>query len=159
MNLLLSDFSLVMPRWILKRTDSINQYQPGITQRLNHFAPCHHLHHVHRTEDRGGGLYRKKYAGVPNRNFFSMNEIADGILRKNNINAVLTKTEIARNKAISEKRYIVNQYFGLVTLFEDRTRERFTTIVKTVSMPSSGSLHSTCARGRDFKAPSRIASV
>lgn len=41
----------------------------------------------------------KGYAGAPNRNFLSMNQIADGIMRKNNINATLTETEIARNKS------------------------------------------------------------
>ena len=72
----------------------------------------------------------KGYAGEPNRNFLSLNKIADGIMRKNNINAALTETEIARNKSISKKRYIVEQYFGIATLFEDRGRARFTTIIK-----------------------------
>jgi len=72
----------------------------------------------------------KGYAGAPNRNFLAMNKIADGIMRKNNINACLTEAEIARNKSISKKRYIVEQYFGLATLFDDRSRARFTTIVK-----------------------------
>ncbi len=72
----------------------------------------------------------KGYAGAPNRNFLAMNQIADGIMRKNNINASLTEAEIARNKSISKKRYIVEQYFGLATLFDDRSRARFTTIVK-----------------------------
>jgi len=48
----------------------------------------------------------KGYAGAPNRNFLAMNQIADGIMRKNNINACLTEAEIARNKSISKKRYI-----------------------------------------------------
>jgi len=72
----------------------------------------------------------KGYAGAPNRNFLAMNQIADGIMRKNNINAALTQTEIDRNKSISKKRYIVEQYFGLATLFDDRSRARFTTIIK-----------------------------
>jgi IS5 family transposase len=72
----------------------------------------------------------KGYAGEPNRSFLSLNKIADGIMRKNNINAALTETEIARNKSISKKRYIVEQYFGIATLFDDRGRARFTTIIK-----------------------------
>jgi transposase, IS5 family len=72
----------------------------------------------------------KGYAGEPNRNFLSMNNISDGIMRKNNVNAVLTETEIARNKSISKKRYIVEQYFGLATLYDDRSQARFTTIIK-----------------------------
>lgn len=72
----------------------------------------------------------KGYAGEPNRSFLSLNKIADGIMRKNNINAGLTETEIARNKSISKKRYIVEQYFGIATLFDDRGRARFTTIIK-----------------------------
>jgi len=70
------------------------------------------------------------YAGAPNRNFLSMNQIADGIMRKNNINDCLTEAEIARHKSISKKRYIVERYFGLATLFDDRSRARFTTIIK-----------------------------
>ena len=72
----------------------------------------------------------KGYAGAPNRNFLSLNKIADGIMRKNNINASLTDIEIARNKSISKKRYIVEQYFGLAALGDDRSRARFTTIAK-----------------------------
>jgi IS5 family transposase len=34
----------------------------------------------------------KGYARAPNRNFLSLNKIADGIMRKNNINAELTQT-------------------------------------------------------------------
>jgi IS5 family transposase len=70
------------------------------------------------------------YAGEPNRSFLPLNKIADGIMRKNNINAALTETEIARNKSISKKRYIVEQYFGIATMFDDRGRARFTTIIK-----------------------------
>jgi len=72
----------------------------------------------------------KGYAGAPNRKFLSMNQIAHGIMRKNNIKDSLTEAEIARNKSISKKRYTVEQYFGLATLFDDRSRARFTTIVK-----------------------------
>lgn len=72
----------------------------------------------------------KGYAGVPNRNFLSLNKIADGIMRKNNINASLTDIEIARNKSISKKRYIVEQYFALAALWDNRSRARFTTIAK-----------------------------
>jgi IS5 family transposase len=72
----------------------------------------------------------KGYAGAPNRNFLSLNKIADGIMRKNNINAALTETEIVRNKSISKKRYIVEQYFGIAALWDDRNRARFTTIAK-----------------------------
>ena len=92
----------------------------------------------------------KGYAGEPNRSFLCLNKIADGIMRKNNIIAALTETEIACNKSISKKRYIVEQYFGIATLFDDRRCARFTTTIKTVSMPCSGSLLSTCAKGPVF---------
>lgn len=72
----------------------------------------------------------KGYAGAPNRDFLALNKIADGIMRKNNINAELTETEIKRNKSISKKRYIVEQYFGICTLYDDNKRARFTTILK-----------------------------
>jgi IS5 family transposase len=45
----------------------------------------------------------KGYAGEPNRSFLSLNKIADGIMRKNNINAALTETEIARNMSMGMK--------------------------------------------------------
>jgi transposase, IS5 family len=94
------------------------------------YLPYATIYSMH-TEQKIEVVYADKgYAGAPNRNFLSMNKIADGIMRKNNVNAVLTETEIARNKAISKKRYIVEQYFGLATLFDDRSRARFTTIVK-----------------------------
>jgi IS5 family transposase len=72
----------------------------------------------------------KGYAGAPNRNFFSLKKIADSIMRKNNINTALADIEIARNKSISKKRYIVEQYFGLAALWDDLSRARFTTIAK-----------------------------
>ena len=59
-----------------------------------------------------------------------MNHIGDGIMRKNNINAALTETEIIQNKAISKKRYIVEQYFGISSLHDDRNKARFTSIFK-----------------------------
>jgi IS5 family transposase len=48
----------------------------------------------------------KGYAGAPNREFLALNNIQDGIMRKDNINAKLTDFEIKRNKAISKYRYI-----------------------------------------------------
>ena len=94
------------------------------------FLPYATINSMH-TEDPIHIVYADKgYAGAPNRNFLSLNKIADGIMRKNNVNAALTETEIARNKSISKKRYIVEQYFGLANLYDDRSRARFTTIVK-----------------------------
>jgi IS5 family transposase len=54
----------------------------------------------------------KGYTGAPNRRFLALNNIKDGIMRKDNINAKLTDFEIERNKCISKFRYIVEQYFG-----------------------------------------------
>jgi len=48
----------------------------------------------------------KGYAGAPNREFLALNNIQDGIMRKDNVNAKLTDFEIKRNKAISKYRYI-----------------------------------------------------
>jgi IS5 family transposase len=72
----------------------------------------------------------KGYAGAPNRNFLSINKISDGIMRKSNVNAKLTEIEILRNKSISKRRYIVEQYFGICSLHDDHSRARFTTILK-----------------------------
>ena len=72
----------------------------------------------------------KGYAGKPNRDFLSLNKIADGIMRKNSTTAKLTEYEKERNKKISKVRYIVEQYFGLSHLHDDAKRARFTSILK-----------------------------
>ncbi|MCP4366728.1 MAG: IS5 family transposase [Deltaproteobacteria bacterium] len=72
----------------------------------------------------------KGYFGKPNREFLSMNNIADGIMRKNTTTAKLTSYEKERNKKISKVRYIVEQYFGISHLHDEAYRARFTTIIK-----------------------------
>ena len=72
----------------------------------------------------------KGYAGKPNRDFLSLNKIADGIMRKNSTTAKLTDYEIDRNKSISKVRYIVEQYFGISHLHDGAKRARFTDITK-----------------------------
>ena len=74
----------------------------------------------------------KGYYGVPNRTFLHMNGIKDGIMRKDTTTAKLTELEIERNKRISKKRYIVEQYFGLSHLYDGAYRARFTTILKNI---------------------------
>jgi len=74
----------------------------------------------------------KGYAGAPNREFLALNNIKDGIMRKDNINAALTDFEIRRNKAISKYRYIVEQYFGISHKYDNGKRARFTTIFKNL---------------------------
>jgi transposase, IS5 family len=72
----------------------------------------------------------KGYFGKPNREFLSMNNIADGIMRKNTTTAKLTSYEKERNKKISKVRYIVEQCFGLSHLHDGAYRARFTTTAK-----------------------------
>jgi len=72
----------------------------------------------------------KGYAGKPNRDFLALNEISDGIMRKNSTTAKLTEYEIERNKKLSKVRYIVEQYFGLSHLHDGANRARFTDIAK-----------------------------
>jgi IS5 family transposase len=72
----------------------------------------------------------KGYFGKPNREFLSINNIADGIMRKNTTTARLTSYEKERNKKISKVHYIVEQYFGLSHLHDGAYRARFTTIIK-----------------------------
>ncbi len=72
----------------------------------------------------------KGYAGTPNREFLALNNIRDGIMRKNNINAKLTDLEIKRNKAISKFRYIVEQYFGISHLHDNGDKARFPQMMK-----------------------------
>jgi IS5 family transposase len=72
----------------------------------------------------------KGYTGAPNRGFLALNNIKDGIMRKDNINAKLTEIETQRNKTISKFRYIVEQYFGISHLHDNGDRARFTQIMK-----------------------------
>jgi IS5 family transposase len=72
----------------------------------------------------------KGYAGEPNRDFLALNQIEDGIMRKDSTTAKLTKLEIQRNKLIAKIRYIVEQYFGISHLHDRAKRARFTTIIK-----------------------------
>ena len=72
----------------------------------------------------------KGYAGKPNREFLALNNIADGIMRKDTTTAKLTEYEKERNKKISKVRYIVEQYFGLSHLHDGAKRARFTNIIK-----------------------------
>jgi IS5 family transposase len=74
----------------------------------------------------------KGYHGEPNRSFLHLNEIEDGIMRKDTTRAKITKGEIERNRKISKKRYIVEQYFGLSHLHHGAYRARFTVMMKNI---------------------------
>jgi IS5 family transposase len=74
----------------------------------------------------------KGYYGEPNRDFLSLNRIEDGIMRKDTTTAKLTEYEKQRNKKISKKRYIIEQYFGLSHLHDGAKRARFPTIIKNI---------------------------
>ena len=98
-----------------------SKYLPYLT-----LASCH-------TEEPIGKVYGDKgYYGEPNRAFLHLNEIEDGIMRKDTKTAKLTEFEIERNKKISKKRYIVEQYFGLSHMYDGAYRARFTTILKNI---------------------------
>lgn len=78
------------------------------------------------TEDKIQTVYADKgYACAPNRGFLALNNIKDGIMRKDSKTAKLTETEIERNKSISKFRYIVEQYFGISHLTDNGERARF----------------------------------
>ena len=98
-----------------------SKYLPYLT-----IASCH-------TKDPIEKVYGDKgYYGHPNRAFLHMNGIKDGIMRKDTTTAKLTEIEIERNRKISKKRYIVEQYFGLSHLYDGAYRARFTTILKNI---------------------------
>ena len=59
-----------------------------------------------------------------------MNNIGDGITRKNQINAALTEYEIRRNKMISKVRYKIEQYFGITEKYHGAGKAQFTIILK-----------------------------
>ena len=89
-------------------------------------ASCH-------TEEAIKKIYADKgYYGEPNRVFLHLNDIEDGIMRKDTTTAKLTEFEIERNKQISKKRYIVEQYFGLSHLQDGAFRARFTDLLKNL---------------------------
>jgi transposase, IS5 family len=96
-------------------------YLPYLT-----LASCH-------TKDPIKKVYADKgYYGEPNRSFLHLNEIEDGIMRKDTKTAKITEIEVERNKQISKKRYIVEQYFGLSHLNDGAYRARFTTTMKNI---------------------------
>jgi IS5 family transposase len=89
-------------------------------------ASCH-------TEEPIKNIYGDKgYFGEPNRSFLNLNGIEDGIMRKDTTGAKLTEFEMERNKQISKKRYIVEQYFGLSNLHYKGYRARFTKMLKNL---------------------------
>ena len=49
---------------------------------------------------------------------FYINEMKDGIMRKDERNARITDLEIERNKMISKVRYKIEQYFGVTALHQ-----------------------------------------
>ena len=67
--------------------------------------------------------------GALNRRFLALNNIKDGIMRKDNINTKLTDFEIERNKYISKFRYIVEQYFGISHKYDSGNKARFPKIM------------------------------
>ena len=94
------------------------------------YLPYCTIYSLH-TEQKLKKVYADKgYFGEPNRDFLNLNDIEDGIMRKDTTTAKLTEYEIERNKRLSKKRYIVEQYFGLSHLHDKAKRARFTTIIK-----------------------------
>jgi len=72
----------------------------------------------------------KGYHGQANREFLHINDMADGIMRKDERNATLTQLEIERNKMIAKVRYKIEQYFGITALHQRAGCARFTTLAK-----------------------------
>jgi len=113
------DNGFILATTLTPASDHDSKYLPYLA-----IASCH-------TEDPIEKVYADKgYYGEPNRAFLSMNEIEDGIMRKDTKTAKITELEKERNKKISKKRYIVEQYFGLSHLHDGAYRARFTRIVK-----------------------------
>lgn len=87
-------------------------------------ASCH-------TEEPVKKVYADKgYYGKPNSGFLHLNNIEDGIMRKDTRSTKLTDYEKERNRQLSKKRYIVEQYFGLSHLYNNAFRARFTRLIK-----------------------------
>ena len=95
----------------------------------NYFQYCT-VYSCHTSQPIEKAFADKAYFGQPNRDFLNMNNIQDGIMRKDTTTAKLTSYEKERNKKISKVHYIVEQYFGLSHLHDSAKRARFTDIVK-----------------------------
>jgi len=89
----------------------------------------------------------KGYFGEPNRRFLSLNQIKDGIMRKDTTTAKLTEYVKERNKKISKKSYIVEQYFGLSHLHQGACRAKFTTLFKNAMDAMFGQIAFNLFRG------------
>lgn len=115
------DNGFILAATLTPASESDSVYLPYLT-----IASCH-------TKEPVDKVYADKgYYGKPNSSFLHLNGIKDGIMRKDLINAKLTEIEIKRNKKISKKRYIVEQYFGMSHLHDGAYRARFTTILKNL---------------------------
>ena len=90
------------------------------------------IHSMHTDEKIENGFADKGYAGLPNCEFIAMNNVNDGIMRKDQVNVKLTDLEIQRNKAISKFRYIVEQYFGISHLHDNGDKARFPKMVTNI---------------------------
>jgi IS5 family transposase len=89
-------------------------------------ASCH-------TQEPINKVYADKgYHGERNRSFLHLNEVEDGIMRKDTTTVKIIEIEIQRNRRISKKRYIVEQYFGLSHLHNGAYRARFTAVIKNI---------------------------
>ena len=113
------DNGFILATTMTPASDHDSKYLPYLT-----IASCHTKNPINK-------IYADKgYFGKPNLSFLHLNNIGDGIMRKDTSTAKLTKVEKDRNKAISKKRYIVEQYFGLSHLYDGAYRARFTTMIK-----------------------------
>jgi len=113
------DSGLVLATTMTPASDHDSKYLPYLA-----LASCH-------TKESIKKVYADKgYYGEPNRYFLHLNGIEDKIMRKDTKTAKLTEIEKIRNKKISKKRYIVEQYFGLSHLHDGAYRARFTTMIK-----------------------------
>jgi IS5 family transposase len=128
------------PHYGLKEHASVDTTHGVILS--THLTPASHhdskyfpravVYSMHTDEKITAGFGDKGYDGLPNREFLAMNNIKDGIMRKNHVNAKLTDLEILRNKAISKYRYIVEQYFGISHLHDNGNKARFPQITKNI---------------------------
>ena len=115
------DNGFILATTLTPASESDSVYLPYLT-----IASCHTKASIEKVyADKG-------YYGEPNSGFLRLNEIRDGIMRKDLRDAKLTDFEHKRNKNISKKRYIVEQYFGMSHLHDGAHRARFTTILKNI---------------------------
>ncbi|WP_152971974.1 hypothetical protein [Desulfatitalea tepidiphila] len=114
------------------------------------YLPYATIYSMH-TDQKINVVYADKgYAGAPNRNFLSMNKIADGIMRKTISMLPLPKPKSPETNPSPKNDTLSNSTLAWPPCLMIAAGHVFPPLLRTASMPCSGSLPLTCAKGPGF---------